>query len=344
MFISFSLFSTDYNLENSDVWSKKVIGDISVYTKKDSGKVPVLCFHKIGTKARYEITSDGFESFLSYLNSNNFYVISDKDFINRDFSKVPTGFKPIVLGSDDASEGNFIYKTTTEDIVNGEIDNTLGEPQIDSKSMVGLLNRYLPLEQGKRNFTFYVSFNGIPFRQTGGREATGEYYRGIPIIERKFNYLLDNFEIGIHTTTHPVTKDSSVADFKWEIDEFYRILESYVGDRVSLINTIAYPYGCADLKPEMEDMLSNYSYKNTKIIGGFDFNGYFSGSPFTAKLNYYDISRLGVDNQNIKAVYGFLESVPLFHSQRVIVVNSLEDLKGFKYNDSDRVIVGDYEG
>ena len=342
-FISVCLYSevrlTD--LQDNNIWSRQDKGNVSYFTKKDLGRVPVLCFHKIGSKPRYEITAEIFESFLKYLNRNDFYILSDKELILNDFSMVPTGYTPIVLGADDASEGNFLYKIIGSDSVNGELDYSTGKLRLEDHTIVSLLEQNIEPINGKINFTFYVSFNGIPFRQTGGKLATGDYYRGIDIIGTKFNYLLDNFLVGIHTVTHPVTKNTSVEDFKWEIDEYYNILDSYVGSKTKLINTLAYPYGCLDLKPEMENMLRNYNNNGFKIIGGFDFDGYFSKSPFTGKVNNYDISRLGVDNQNIQNVYGFLESVKLFETNRVLVVKSRDDLVGVLYNDSDIIIVGD---
>ncbi len=342
-FISINLYSeislTD--LQDSSVWSRQDKGSVSYFTKKDIGKVPVLCFHKIGEEPRYEITADKFEEFLKYINNNKFHILSDKELVLNDFSMVPTGYTPIVLGSDDASEGNFLYKTLGGDTINGELDYSTGELQLEGSTMLSLLEQYIEPVNGKINFTFYISFNGIPFRQTGGKAATGEYYRGIDIIGSKFNYLLDNFIVGIHTVTHPVTKNTSAVDFKWEIDEFYNILDSYVGDKTKLINTLAYPYGCADLKPDMRDMIKGYNNGGLNIIGAFDFNGYFSRSPFSGKVDNYDISRLGVDNQNIQNVYGFLESVKLFNTNRVLVVKSRGDLDGVLYNDSDIIIVGD---
>lgn len=341
-FVSISLYSEVnlIDLKDNEIWSRQDKVNVSYFTKKDIGRVPILCFHKIGDEPRYEITAENFEVFLKYLNSNKYYVLSDKEFILENFSMVPTGYTPIVLGSDDASEGNFLYKTLGSDTVYGELDYSTGELQLEDNTMVSLLEKYIDPSNGTINFTFYISFNGIPFRQTGGEIATGDYYRGIDTIGTKFNYLLDNFIVGIHTVTHPVTKNTNASDFKWEIDEFYNILTSYVGEKTKLINTLAYPYGCLDLKSEMETMLRNYNNYGLKILGGFDFDGYFSNSPFTGSVNSYDISRLGVDNQNIQNVYGFLESVKLFNTQRVIVVESKDDLVGVKYNDSDIILVG----
>ena len=335
---SFPLYSIDISeLNNSDMWHFSQNGDVGVYTVKDKGKIPVLCFHMLNSEYWYGITPERFEDFLIYLKKNNFFPISDKNFIDRDFSSVPTGYTPIVLGADDASEGNFLYKTTGS-LEDSPIDISKGAPQLVEKSMVYLLEKHLPRINGKINFTFYVSFNGVPFRQTGGDPGTGEYYRGIPIIGNKFNYILDNFYLGIHTVTHPVTKETPVEKFKWELDEFYSILSSYVGDRINMINTLAYPYGCGDLNPKLRDMISNYDYHGVHISGAFDFDGYFSKSPFWG-IDNYEISRLGVDNRNIDKVYGFLKNVKLFKSKRVFVIQKNKNLDDFNLNENDVVII-----
>ena len=325
---------------NNGSWSKIERNGVFIYTKKDNGKVPIFCFHKIGNEPRYEITADNFENFLIYLNKNNFFPLSDKEFLERDLSRVPTGYTPIVLGADDASEGNFEYKTHGENSVIGEINIKSGKKELTNGSMVQLLEKHLKPTNGIINFTFYVSFNGIPFRQTGGYEFLDNQFRGNPLVKEKFNYIIDNFILGVHTFSHPVTKNTTPEKFKWELDTFYSILDSYVGDKISKITTLAYPYGCATLKPEMEIMIKNYEYKGVKIIGGFDFNGYFSHSPFSSRIRDYDVSRLGVDNKNIEKVYGFLESIKLFNTKRVIVVESRNDLINVKYTDDDVIIVG----
>lgn len=329
------LFSSELN---PDEWAYRETKNGRVYFKKDMGRIPTLCFHKIGDEERYAITPENFDRFLIYLNKNKFYLLSDKELINSDFSLVPTGYKPIVLGSDDASEGNFLYDTD-EDFVNGAVLNLNSSPVVSENTMVSILEKNIKPVNGRINFTFYISFNGIPFRQTGGYDFDNELYKGNPLIKKKFNYILDNFIIGNHTFSHPITKNSSALDFKIELDTFYSVMESYIGERISEIDTLAFPYGCHDLKPEMEKMLKAYSYKETKIIGSFDFNGYFSNSPFSGTVNKYDISRIGVDNKNIEKMYYFLENIELFESKRVFKVNSIEGLESYNISENDIVEV-----
>lgn len=323
------------DLKDTTVWQVQHDGSLSIYNRRDLRRVPILCFHIIGDEPRYEITAENFSRFLKYLNKNNFWLISDKEFLSKDLSSVPTGYKPIVLGSDDAAEGNFLYKSAGN-LSSGKID--LNKPEILEDTMVEILERHIKPRDGRIPFTFYVSFNGLPFRQNGGVTIKGNNM-DIPVVKHKFNYILDHFILGNHTFSHPVTKLSTAADFKSELDKFYTVMESYIGERVMEIDTLAYPHGCAELKQEMREMLQRYSYKGVQISGGFDFDGYFSTSPYSEKLDRLDVSRLGVDNKNIDRVYGWLESVPLHISERVIVVDHNKDLKGFDYYSNDRIII-----
>lgn len=332
-FIPFFLYGSE---QNNEQYAFKDIGNGRIYYKKDLGRIPTLCFHKIGDEERYAITPKNFEEFLTYLKSNKFYLLSDEEYINKDFSMVPTGYKPIVMGSDDASEGNFLYETEGSSET-GKVVGWESNPILKDDSMVYLLEKHVEPVNGRINFTFYVSFNGIPFRQTGGYGFKGEAYLGNPIVKSKFNYLLDNFILGNHTFSHPITKDTSAIDFKKDLDHFYNIMESYLGERISEISTLAYPYGCHKLGSEMEKMIRNYKYKNVKIIGAFDFDGYFANSPFSGTVNMYDISRIGVDNKNIQKMYYFLENIELFESKRVFRVNRKAGLEKFNINENDEV-------
>ena len=100
------------------------------------------------------------------------------------------------------------------------------------------------------------------------------------------------------------------------------------------------PYGCGTLKPEMENMIRNYNYKNYSIIGAFDFDGLFTKSVVSKSVNKFDISRLGVDNKNIESVYNFLKKVKLITSERVIAVGSRDELNSIDINDKDILVVG----
>ncbi|OQY37144.1 MAG: hypothetical protein B6229_08855 [Spirochaetaceae bacterium 4572_7] len=276
LFLSLTVFADTSidELKNPEVWSVVSINNVDVYTQKDSGKVPVLCFHMLNDEYWYGITPKRFENFLIYLSENNFYPLSDSEFILKDFSRVPSGMTPIVLGSDDASQGNFLYKTIGP-LEIGDIDTSTGKKELVEDSMVYLLQKYIKPVNGKINFTFYVSFNGLPFRQSD----------------------------------------------------------------VKKISTLAYPHGCGVLKPEMRELIEGFDRYGASVIGGFDFDGLFSLPTFDNRVDSYDISRLGVDNRNIDRVYGFLESVPLFKTKRVFVVDSLDQLADYVLNESDEVLI-----
>ena len=55
----------------------------------------------------------------------------------------------------------------------------------------------------------------------------------------------------------------------------------------------------------------------------------------------YESSKNGCPElKTIELVYGFLESVPLFETTRVIVSPNQSALEGVEYNDKDQIIIG----
>lgn len=342
IFLLLTIFSSIFaevnitDLENSEVWKRSENGQVTIYREISQKRVPILCFHIIGDKERYEISALNFTNLMEYLNDHKFWLISDKEFIKGDLSSVPTGYRPIVMGSDDASEGNFLFQAKTGTLDTGVIDFT--DPKVVENTMVDILQDNFTPRDGIIPFTFYVSFNGLPFRQTGG-EIIDDSYLGSKTLSFKFQYVMDNFILGNHTFSHPITKLTTASDFKEELNKFYDVMYSYLGDDISRIDTLAYPHGCHDLTPEMRFMLENYNYRGVQLSGGFDFDGYFSTSPYGSTLDNLDISRLGVDNKNIDRVYGWLESVPLLVSRRVLVVDSRDDLIGFTLSTEDEIII-----
>ena len=117
--------------------------------KADAGVVPILCLHKISREEDYALTPDRFRNLLRYVDRNGWYLVSDLQYIQGDFSRVPTGFKPIVMGSDDASHGTLIYQTRG-DRQYGTVKRLFGKPLIDKDSMVAILERYVKREEGRK--------------------------------------------------------------------------------------------------------------------------------------------------------------------------------------------------
>ena len=79
--------------------------------------------------------------------------------------------------------------------------------------MVAILERHVRKEEGRINFTFYVSFDAIPFRQLDGHENPGFPYPGVPVISEKIRYLDEHFILGIHSLSHVYAHDMGPSAF-----------------------------------------------------------------------------------------------------------------------------------
>lgn len=309
---------SDY-LRLGTVSIRKESEKVFISSKTGEGKIPVLAFHKLGDENDFELTISRFQKLLQFLMNRNFHVISDRQLINGDFTYVRNGQKPVVLGADDASSGVFYYETTG-DLKRSPFRMVSGRYIISDQSMIYYLNRYLPVEKGKRNFTFYVTFDAIPFRQTGGGENPGPPYLGMPAVKSKLQYLEDNFYLGNHTLHHYHSEDLNELSFLFELTGCYDALESY-GIDIRDVDTVAYSYGIGDISAERYNTMKTFSYNGKGLLGAFDFDGKFTFPVDSGKVNPYDISRTGVDNGNFEKIIDRLENEKLFTCTRAVLVD-----------------------
>jgi peptidoglycan/xylan/chitin deacetylase (PgdA/CDA1 family) len=223
------------------------------------------------------------------------------------------------MGSDDAAGGVFYFETEGDRKLTPFI---LAEEKhvISDQSMVYYLNKYLTKENGKGNFTFYITFDAIPFRQTGGERNPGIPYLGMSAVKEKLDYLIRNYYIGNHTAHHLYSEDLSEAEFADEVAEFYKIMEDYSID-ISKITTLAYSYGIGDIRQERENTIRLFDYKGITISGAMDYNGYFSRPLSSGKVNRFDVPRIGVDNKSYSRIMTLLENVDIFENRRVVLID-----------------------
>lgn len=288
--------------------------------KTGEGVIPVLSFHKLGEDPDFELTPGRFEELLKFLKRENYHVISDLQLVKGDFTFAENGKKLIVLGADDGSSGTFYYETSgalkTSPFLMEE-----GEYIISDQCMVYYLDKHLPLEEGRRNFTFYLAFDAIPFRQTGGGYNPGPPYLAMPAVRSKLQYLSQNYFLGNHTLHHYYSEVVSELEYLFELIGYYDVLESY-GINPGPESTLAYSYGIGEIDPVREDTVKSFSYKGTKIIGAFDYNGNFTRPVDSEGVNIYDISRTGVENENFNEILNHLETGDIFINRRAVLVES----------------------
>ena len=299
-------------------WITRNDGEVTYLSEQArDGEVPILCLHKISREEDYALTPERFRRLLSYLNDNGWYLVADYQYLQGDFSRVPTGFKPIVMGSDDASHGNFVYQTRG-DRLTGSVRRFFGKPMVDRDSMVAILERYAPKEEGRINFTFYVSFDGIPFRQLDGAENPGFPYPGIPVVGEKIRYLDENFILGIHSLSHIYAHDMGPEAFAADVMQAWELIDEYAGGEARSIRTMAFPFGIRPLTPALRRQVTALNRHGHGLDGAFDFDNKLAPPP-GAPGDAFDVSRFNVDNRNWDRLMDTLDGADAVVARRVVV-------------------------
>ncbi|RLW70702.1 MAG: hypothetical protein B6D68_00480 [spirochete symbiont of Stewartia floridana] len=301
-----------------DGWSTRSAGSVTVlFEQSTEGVVPILCLHKIGNKSQYELTPERFKSLLTYINTEGWYLIADYQYLNEDLSHVPTGFKPIVMGSDDASYGNLIYKTHGDELT-GRVKRFFGKPLMKSDSMAAILRKHAKREGTRINFTFYISFDAIPFRQLDEYENPGFPYSGIPIVKEKFQYLNKYFLIGIHSLSHIYAHDMGPDAFAQDVSRAWDIIDEYLDGQAGAIQTIAFPYGIDPLTAQLHQAISSLTHHGRRLVGGFDFDNQFASAP-GSMAEPFDVSRYNVDNENWDQLIAKLDGASAVVARRELI-------------------------
>ena len=307
-----------------------------IYEKGDKGEVPVLCFHRIGEDDRYELSINRTHHLMAFLAQNRYYPIPDHVFASGDFSSVPSGMKPVVFGADDASQGQLIWsEKTISDIAVGR---EVSQPELDPNCLAAIFSRYFPAVSGHYNLTFYVSFDAVPFRQTGGIPHGGFPYRNLPVVEKKFEYINRNYYLGHHSITHTYLGDQTPEKLINEIGDAEEIFSSYLHKDLNL-ETMAYPYGLAELKPEQERAFHRASEKGIFPEYAFDLDGKLSVLPWNRRFQPFRISRLSVENSSFDTLIQNLKKKDVYSSRRTILLYSRH--KNLDLNSYDLTVGGD---
>ncbi|OQY33996.1 MAG: hypothetical protein B6241_05815 [Spirochaetaceae bacterium 4572_59] len=289
------------------------------FEKRDSGKVPVLCFHRIGDDPKYELSVNRTHHLMAYLAQNRYYPLSDEDFAKGNFSLVPSGLKPFVIGADDGTRGQIIWSDKTLDEIAQGYEHI--NPELDPNCLGAIFSRYFPAVNGHYNLTFYVSFDAVPFRQTGGIAHSGFPYRDLPVVGEKFRYVEQNFYLGHHTVTHTYLGDQTPEILVEEIQEAEVIFSNYLHHSLNL-RTMAYPYGLAELKPGAEQVFQSASEKGIFPDFAYDLDGELSVLPWNRRFQPFRISRVSVQNRSFDDLLKLLKRREVYTSRRTILLYS----------------------
>lgn len=324
-------------------WIIRQEANLTVMAERSGdGEIPVLCFHKLGEDERFTLTKERFKTLLEYIRDENWYLVSDYQYLIGDLTRVPTGMKPIVMGSDDAAEGNLTY-VTHNNLLEGKPKLIFGEPLIVQDSMVGLLERYVSPEEGRINFTFYISFDAIPFRQLGGYENPGFPYSSIPIVAKKIRYLDENFILGIHSLSHIYAYNMGVDAFVQDVKAAWELLDEYAGGEAQTLRTLAFPFGINPLTPELKAAISALSLNGRSLAGAFNFNNKFTTSPGRLE-EPFSVNRINIDNKNWDTTMKSLTALDAVVARREFIWETTtkrlpQGRKVFKAKDEDGIWV-----
>jgi len=289
------------------------------YDRRNSGEIPVLCFHRIGEDDKYELSLNRVHHLMATLQSKGYYPLSDRDFAAGDFSVIPSGMKPFVIGADDAGATQLLWDEETLSVY--ERGDTPRSWELDSDCLASIFTRYFKKEGNHYNFTFYMSFDAVPFRQIAGQPNPGFPYEGINVVRDKIRYAQKYFYLGHHSLTHTFREDMSGEQFFQEVEETNRIVSSYLGYPVQL-DTLAYPYGSGRFTPEAERELLQGIDRGRFPEVAYDLNGKFSPVPWSKGFIRWNISRFSVENSSFDLLLKRLSSPYVYQSRRVILIES----------------------
>lgn len=312
-----------------------------IYERGNRGLIPVLCFHRIGTDPRYELTLPRVHELMKAMVRGGYYPVRDRDFATGNFAIVPSGMKPVVMGADDAGATQLLWdKRTLEQYGPGR------HPPyyiLEPDCLAAVFAKYFAKSGGHYNFTFYASFDAIPFRQTGPLPNKGMPYEDMPVVGDKLRYAYDEYHLGYHSLSHTYIQDMSIEGFVREIEESSRILSDYFGRSVRL-SSLAFPYGAGRLSAARETELRRAIQKERLPSVGFDLDGEFSVPPWASGFRSWDISRFSVENRSFDLLMDKLSSPAVYTSRRTILLRSenkrlrLDDL-GLSLGKGDRIYV-----
>jgi len=220
--------------------------------------VPVLMYHEMGNRGgRYSITPREFEGQLEDMRRAGFFLINLSELLRGDFSRVPTGKRPVVLTFDDSDPGQF---------------RILPDGRIDPLSAVGVLEKYRrehpEFGSGAAFFIFAHDGRGSSiffqperwglldaFCDRYKLSAKGRGWGRLRLWQVKLRWLVANgYEVGNHTVTHADLAKLDPVGIAREIGVCQLLLDEAVGETRGLnplpLWGLCYPFGSIPLDAE----------------------------------------------------------------------------------------------
>jgi len=278
-------------MENNPVLKKEFYSlENTVMNTFDKKKIPVLMFHMIDdSEKRYTVTPDNFRYILNRLHRNDYFALNLEQFSTGNFSEVPIGKKPFLITFDDASKGQFEYKSG----------------KIDSDCAVGIMEEAF---NKKKDFgkgaVFYESYFGV-------HEEYIEPFNGD--MKKKNDFLIEHgYNIGSHTVIHNNNRSATIKDIKEQTINMDALLQYHTEtDMVEQIQTYAHPYGAVPRNPIVRNYLEDQHDVIMLATGGM------SSHPLSEKFDVKKVPRIEAD---MSTLYAFL------NRKEQYVVNKIDKL------------------
>ena len=269
-----------------------------------------LAYHNLITPAQRQARSDfrneyflyydAFRKQMNYLKEHNFYPVTAKEAVNKNFSRLPDNAIPVNISFDDGSYGQVRYKTVDDDDRHSEFLLVNGKPEL--LECVPTIMREVWGDDAR--VTFFPTFIDFTFKQYAGleKEAFEEFYPDNIAYQLKLNYIADEWELGLHTIEHDNLGKRDAQQINDIFDLNYNVLARYIGGKVSQVEAVAYPYGVVP-KDESFTAMTNYSYNDGKanIKYGFMYNNVYDNNDFIFRPNndQWHIVRNGVCSNSL---------------------------------------------
>jgi peptidoglycan/xylan/chitin deacetylase (PgdA/CDA1 family) len=239
------------------------------------GRIPVLMYHSVGEKAKYDrhglnIPPALFRKHMQMLHDNGFYPMNMRDILSARID-VPVGKIPVVITFDDARGSQFQYRR---------------DGSIDPDCAVGILDSFHAKygDEWLQRAVFYnlprSKYNPTPFWQPG-------------LEGKKVKYLVaEGYEIGNHSTSHRALSKLSGSEVTWEMTfcrDYFRQL-----DPGATMDTMALPYG---IYPKKEFIPNILKAGNRCILMAW---GDASYAPTDKRYDKTAVMRIGSEPGNIE--------------------------------------------
>ncbi len=334
-------FLEEKGVSSTEAVAEKPADEASPYSPAETQKilsagVPVLMYHKIKDIPgydRYNVKPEEFRQQLQRLYEKNFTLISLEELLNEDLSSVPVGRKPAVITFDDSTKGQFSY---IEEGGRVKLDEG-GNPVLDPDCAFAIMKDFY---ERSPDFGFEATFF-VDFSKNGGEDDAVPFgqkgYEGL-----KINRLVkEGLTVGNHTYNHISMRQAGRQEIEKELGKVMEELEKYLGEDVSQVGLVAYPYGALPNDFGREAPSVTYHGKEYRFVAAMHaWGGCAFPSSNTYKIPRIETNRVTFDGYVLHKGIGSAELKRMkeareTYNEEISDYGELDEEVGFQYQADD---------